>query len=158
QPAAKAPPTLLKLEAAKGGGFNIDFGKGRYKFQSRVSWPNGDFNTLAASDKPATTGEKTWSVRTKADGKDRFLVDAEGKFYKIHRELEAFADHVQVKDTYTNLTDQDLGLLIYNEMPLRPNQLTQSLLSGLEKFGRQEELTYPNYSPTLFVADANAGL
>ena len=149
-------PSPFGFKVGKGGGFEVTVKDTSYSFQSRISWPNGDFNRLTAADEPSGKGEKSWKVSVRTAGKDRYSVEAGGDFYTIHRDIGVFPTHVYVKDTYTNTTDEDLGLLIYNEMPIRPEQVTNSLLSGFEKFGRQADIT--DKGPTVFVTDANTGM
>jgi hypothetical protein len=61
------------------------------------------------------------------------------------------------KDTYTNTTDKDLGLLIYNETPLREDQAMAGRLSGYEGGGRQVDS--PNSrSSRVFVKDTKIGI
>jgi len=84
-------------------------------------------------------------------------VDARGRHYRVHREVEAFPTHVYVKDTYTNLTDRDLGLLIYNELPVEEDQLTATRLAGYERKGRMVEM--PHYGgASVFISDRHTGI
>jgi len=158
QLAPKAGPTPFTFKMGAGGGFALAVKGATYPFQSRVSWPNGDFNRLVPGDKPYDRGEKSWKVKVRKAGKDKYRVTAGGESYTIRREVEVFPTHVYVKDTYTNTTKSDLGLLIYNESPVKPGQVTKSLLSGNEKTGRLPVLGYPDYGPTLFFTDANSGM
>jgi len=154
----KREPTPFKLDMGKGGGFTITLKKGRYPFESRISWPNGDFNRLSAGEKPFTRGEKSWKADVRAIGRNKYAVKAAGDFYTIQREIEVFPTHVYVKDKYTNITDNDLGLLIYNETPVTPGQVMEPFLSGCDKRGRQREGRVPDHSPSVFFKDANAGI
>ena len=151
-------PTPFGFTVRNGGGFELTVKGARYAFESRVSWPNGDFNRLTAGDVPWSRGEKSWKVRVKDEGDNRWTAEAAGSFYTIQREIEVFPTHVYVKDTYTNITHEDLGLLIYNEMPVKPGQVTGSWLSGFERWGRQLELSFPDYGPNVFLTDANTGM
>ena len=154
----EAEPTSFDMKVGKGGGFQLAIKGESYSCESRISWPNGDFNRLTADDQSYAQGEKSWKTDARATGKGRYKIDASGAFYTIEREVEAFPTHVYVKDTYTNTTDKDLGLLIYNEIPVKLDQVTKSLLSGNEKLGRLPVLGYPDYGPTLFFTDANTGV
>jgi len=154
----KQTPTPFTVKVNKGGGFQITSQGVNYSVQSRVSWPNGDFNRLAASDEPFAKGEKTWKSNVQESGKNKYTIKAGGDYYAINREIEIFPTHVYVKDRYTNTTKTDLGLLIYNEIPIKPEKLTQSLLSGNDKRGRLPVKGYPDYGPTLFFADDNNGM
>ena len=62
-----------------------------------------------------------------------------------------------MKDRYTNTTDQDLGLLIYNETPVKPGQVKKSFLSGYDRRGRQQEGS-TDYCPSAFFTDANTAI
>jgi hypothetical protein len=146
------------VNAAKGGGFQLTVKGAVYPFESRISWPNGDFNRLTAGDEPYAKGEKSWKVSVQAAGENHYEVTAGGDSYTVRRGIAVFPTHVCVTDTYTNTTDKDLGLLIYNEMALKPGQVTGSWLSGYEGRGRRAEMSYPDYAPTVFLTDANAGI
>ncbi len=154
----KREPGSFGFKLSKGGGFSLTIKELHYPFESRISWPNGDFNRLTATDTLHRKGEKTWKVSVQATGENRYEVEAEGDFYTIHREIEVFSTHVYVKDRYTNTTNQDLGILIYNETPVKLEQITRSWLSGYERRGRQAMLSYPHYSLSAFLTDANTGL
>jgi len=158
-PLPPAPsPTPYKFRMAGGGGFVLTVNGADYPFRTRISWPNGDFNRLTPSDGPYGRGEKSWRVRVRQAGRDRYQVEAGGDFYRLLRQVEVFPTHVYVKDTYTNTTGEDLGLLIYNETPVRQGQVTDSRLSGYDRRGRQAHLPYPDYGPNAFFTDANAGM
>jgi hypothetical protein len=138
------------------GGFTLTIKNSAYPFESRMSWPNGGFNRLSISNEDGL--EESWGVNVKPAGKDRYEVKAGGDFYTIQRQIEVFPTHVYIKDTYTNTGKEDLGLLIYNETPLKPGQVTSSLLCGWERFGRPPDKHYPDYSQSVFFTDANTGI
>ena len=151
-------PTAFGFEMNQGGGFTLTIKGVRYPFQSRISWPNGDFNQLAAGAQPYANGEKSWQVKVHERDENTFEVQARGDFYTIQREVAVFPTHVYIKDQYTNTSGEDLGLLIYNEMPVKSEQVIGSWLSGREMKGRQEPKRTPNYGPTVFVTDAHTGI
>jgi hypothetical protein len=156
---ADPAPTRFGFVMKKGGGFELTQNGVKYPFETRVSWPKGDFNRLVAADHTWQKGEEGWRVRVSAPGKGRWVVDATGSgFYKLRRQVQLFPSHVSIKDTYTNLTDQDLGLLVYNDTPVKAENITGSLLSGNDRWGRQVELTYPDYAPSTFFTDAKGGI
>ncbi len=150
-------PVPFELEVGKGGGFRLLIKGTSYPFESRISWPNGDFNRLSASDEPARQGEKSWKVEVRPIGTNRYTVEAGGTFYTIHRQIEVFPTHVYIKDAFTNTTDEDLGLLIYNETAFKDGQITGCWLAGYE--GRRRIIEMPGYgSPSVFVTDRNVGI
>jgi hypothetical protein len=149
-------PVPYTLEMAKGGGFRLLIKGNRYPFETRVSWPNGDFNRLSASDEPAAKGEESWKADVRSAGTNRHEADAGGAFYTIHRVVETFPTHVSIRDTFTNTTGNDLGLLIYDEMPAPEKEFSGCRLSGFEGGGWMDQ--EPNYrSCSVFVKDANVG-
>ena len=151
-------PAPFEVGVGQGGGFRITSQGASYAVQSRISWPNGDFNRLTADDTPDVSGEESWTAAMRPAGKNRYEIKAGGAFYTIQRDVEVFPTHVYVKDKYTNTAQEDLGLLIYNEIPIEPDRIVKSFLSGNEKRGRLPVLGYPDYGPTLFVADADNGM
>ena len=137
--------TPYDLSVGKNGGFTITVRDRKYAFQTRVSWPNGDFNVLGG----AGGGEEGWSVESQSTG-----VHASGASYAIDRNIDVRPTHVYIKDTYTNTTDADLGLLIYNELVTEPEQIKRSLLGGFE--GRRRVSSTGSaeiFSPSVFVTD-----
>ena len=149
-------PAPFGIRVGKGGGFDISIKGKTYPVQSRISWPHGDFNRLVPGDELYGRGESSWSVHVGNEGKDRFRVQAKGDSYTIQRQIDVLSTHVYVRDRYTNTTDQDLGLLIYNEIPIQPEHITKSLLSGYDRFGRQADIT--DKGPTVFFTDKNTGM
>ncbi len=150
-------PTPFDLDVDKRGGFRLHVNGTVYPFESRISWPNGDFNRLACAEDGGPQGEKSWKVKATSAGAKRHIVEAGGSFYTIRRQIDVFPTHVYVKDTYTNTTDEDLGLLIYNEMPMEDSRRAVTRLAGYEGAGRLVEM--PMYGgASVFVADANVGI
>lgn len=164
-PAQKTLPPLPVEEKSKtftarakpGGGFEIALNGRNYPFRTRISVPNGDFNHLS-TDGSRNPGESSWKVSLRSGGKQKYIVEAKGKHYALRRQIEVFATHVYVTDTYANLTNEDLGLLVYNETPVDDSEIIDSRLSGYERRGRQVELTYPDYGPSTFFTDSKNGM
>ncbi len=155
--APKRKPTPFTIKMSSGGGFTILLEGRRYPFESRISWPNGQFNRLWADQRPSEQFEKFWRSSTQPVAKNKYQVMARGSSYTVQREVEAHPTHVSIKDTYTNITDNDLGLLIFNETPIKPGQLVSSFLSGYDRRGRQQEGS-TDYCPSAFFTDAHTGM
>jgi len=149
-----AVPVPFDLRMGAGGGFTLRIRSADYPFETHVSWPHGDFNHLTAGDAAADGGENTWNATAQRKGESRYDVDAKGMFYELHRTIEVFPTHVYVKDTYTNTTDEDLGLQVFNELAIDPESITESRLGGFERGGRLEDV----FCPSVFVRDANTGI
>ena len=154
---AEPKPIPFRFRMGKQGGFNITINKRNYPFRSRISWPQGDFNHLSPG-KGQPQGEAIWKVAVRKLGKNVFGASAKGSHYTVERTVEVFPTHVYVKDKFTNTTTEDLGLLIYHETPIESAKLTNSLLSGYERRGRQADLTYPDYAPSTWFTDDKTGM
>jgi hypothetical protein len=153
----KPPATPFKVAVTDQGGFRILIKNRAYPFQTRISWPQGDYNHLSTGVK-SPKSEEAWKVQVRRAGPGKYQVAAAGNHYSVRRSIEIFADHVQIKDEYTNTSKEDIGLLIYNETPLAEGQVKESYLSGYERIGRQVELTYPDYGPSVFFTDETTGM
>ena len=152
-------PVPFELQMGASGGFELIINGTRYPFESRISWPHGDFNQMLASDNADRHGEKTWDVHVTQDGPNRYTVQGSGSFYTIERRITVLPTHVYIKDTFTNTTADDLGLLIYNEMPLEPKQVTGWRLGGYDG-RRRMSLVHQrgNGGLSTFVTDSNVGI
>ncbi|MBN1341304.1 MAG: LamG domain-containing protein [Phycisphaerae bacterium] len=166
--AVPSPPTLcvgdlpapvaapgFGCEVVKSGGFRLEVGGKTLPFTTRVSWPNGQFNRLSGTDGPHGEGEKAWAVAVRPIDATRYQVSARGDHYAIDRTVEVCRDHVQVKDTYRNTGQADLGLLVYNELDttgLPP--FAKHFLGGWESAGRKTE----EASPSVFAGSAGLGV
>ncbi len=148
-------PTPYGFAMDDSGGFNVTIKGVRYPFRTRVSWPNGEFNHLGAGGK----GEAKWKAVVRHVGAGRHEVRAGGAFYDVHRRVDVHPTHVRVRDTYTNRTEADLGLLIYNEMNVAPGQVKRSLLAGFEGRRRMSHSgAVEVFSPSVFVVDDRTGI
>jgi hypothetical protein len=112
-PAPKAP--AYTIEVGKSGGFLLRMGSASYPVESAYTYPHGGENRLAASGRPAG-GEKQWTVQTERTGDSTYRVVAQGRYYRITRELEVQPTRVLVKDRIENLTGEDLGLALDNRI------------------------------------------
>ena len=148
------PPVPFELVPGAGGGFALQIKGAEYPFHTRVSWPHGEFNHLWSGGEAPETGEESWTAAVRTLSGDQYEVEAEGAFYRLHRAVEVFPTHVYVKDTYTNKAKEDLGLLVYNELAIRQDELAESRLGGFERGGRLNDV----FCPSVFVVDDNTGI
>ena len=155
---AALPPALspvpFDITPGAGGGFTLRIRDVDYPLHTRVSWPRGDFNRLTAGDAPQSGNEDAWEVRVQEAGESRYEIDARGASYGLHRTIAVFPTHVDVKDRYSNTTEEDLGLLVYNELEIDRESVTESRLGGFERGGRLEDV----FCPSVFVRDAHTGI
>ena len=156
-----AGPTPYDFAVDETGGFTITINGRPYPFRTRVSWPRGDFNHLGA----AGPTEPSWTVVTErrkhsdVDESSSYSVKATGAHYALHREISAYPTHVYIQDTYTNRTDEDLGLIIYNETALGAARVEKALIGGFEGRMRAESAGSAEiFSPSVFFTDDNSGI
>lgn len=151
--APKSGTPAFEVRLGKNGGFRVNIKKSSYPFNTRISWPNGEFNRLVAGDSSAK-GEEGWKVQTRKDGDGKYLVTAAGAYYQLRRNIEVFPTHVSIKDQFTNTTNEDLGLLVYNELPIDVNTVKESRLGGFERGGRLNGV----FCPSAYLDDGHAGV
>jgi len=149
-------PAPFDVQVHPGGGFSVTTKGATYPFESKISWPHGDYNHLSAAKNPLG-GEANWHVDV-SKSSDAYQIKAGGDSYTLHRNLTVHPTHIYLKDTYTNTTREDLGLVIYNQTPVDPGQITTSKLSGFDMRGRKKETKGPDSGPTVFFADEKTGM
>ena len=147
-------PTPYEFTLDDRGGFVLKIKNKGYPFNTRISWPNGGFNHLVSGEQTVEEPEKSWQVSARSVTDNRYEVQGKGDHYTLHRKIDVRPTHVYVRDTYTNTTQEDLGLLIYNEMPIELNKLVESRLGGWERGGQYTGA----FSPSVFVEDDHTGI
>ena len=154
-PPIPAPPAPVDfdVDVSKGGGFTITVGGETFPFDSWLSWPHGEYNWLTAGRKPSHKTEKSWTVRTRKLSGTEFEVTAGGKFYTVERRILVHRDHVKVEDTFTNITNGDIGILIYNHLDAKGREFDRHFTGGYESTGRKDE----EACPTVFGAKKGVG-
>ena len=146
-------PAEYELELCKGGGFKLNVGARTYLFESSYSYPHGGENRLLAAASADSSGEPAWTVATQAEGQIK-RVSAEGKHYRIERQITPHPNHLTVKDTITNLAKNDIGIILSNRFRPQTGELTASWLGGLKGWGKRDAL----HNPTAFVAAKDHGI
>jgi len=111
-----AGPAEFEWGAFNSGGFELTVGGARYPFETLVSYPNAGFNRLEASPEPTVEGQPRWHTSLRA-GEDPLIV-GRGPDYEVRRSIERAGGHITVADTYVNLRDRDLGLIVDNRVVL----------------------------------------
>ena len=112
-------PSKFDFEVGKGGAFRIGLGGDTYAVESTCSYPRGGENTLGLAAPTRAEGEPSWRVAVEQEDGTTHRVKADGKYYAIERELIRRATHVLVRDTFTNLTDAPLGIMLSNHIDAR---------------------------------------
>ena len=150
-------PVKYGFELCKAGGFSITVKGDSYPIESWYSYPYGGENRLTASEKPYGKGQKSWKVKTKKINATEYTVAARGKYYTIDRIIELHRNHVTVKDTITNNTAEDIGIIIHNHSRIRGTEggeFTRPYLAGHKTMGKREGTA----SPSVFVGKKRLGI
>ena len=142
------------FELCGGGGFKITFKGEAYPVESSYSYPHGGANELLASPRPDTGGEKSWTVSATRIGDAEHRVHAHGKYYAIDRRIRLHPNHIAVKDTFTNRTAEDIGIVISNHLNTTERNFTDSYLGGLRGKGKRAAL----HNPTAFICTEDLGI
>lgn len=121
-------PAPLKLGAtvSPGGGITVSAGKRVYRINSDFTYPGGH-NTMVCGP-GAPTGHPTWQT-TRLDPTH---ARAACQWYEVKRTLKVGTAGVDVSDTITNLTDQDLGLIIQHASEAAPAGQTEYRIGGIK--------------------------
>ena len=147
-------PTPYRFELSNGGGFTIGLKGTVYPFESSFSYPYGGENRLDASPRPNAAGEKAWKVEAERLGRGEFRVSAQGSFYSVERNILVQRTRVYVKDTITNKSEGDIGIIIRNHLNGKQKRFTDSYLAGWKEKGRRDG----SWSPSVFIGGKGVGL
>ena len=147
-----AGPAQFELGGSNGGGFEITVDGARYLFETLVSYPDGGFNRLEASPEPTVEGQAGWSTSLRA-GQEPLIV-GRGPDYELRRSIEVVDGHIAVADTYVNLRDRDLGLIVDNRVMLRGDRRIH--LAGSDDPARVRY--YSPGNPSVYVAGEGHGI
>jgi len=147
-------PVAYDLRLSEGGGFSLVIAGREYPFESWYSYPHGGENKLAVSATPDRRGEDSWSVSSRRAGETTYAVRAAGQFYVVDRQLTVLPNRVAIRDTFTNRTKEDLGIIIQNHLKSGESAFRESYLAGYKCVGvRRQEC-----SPSVFVAKEGLGI
>ncbi|MBI2299621.1 MAG: LamG domain-containing protein, partial [Armatimonadetes bacterium] len=151
-PPAPAPPKFA-LEVAPGGGFTLSVKGHRLPLASSFSFPNAGDNHLLAGA-PDTRGEAGWKVTTRKVSGDRWEVTAAGRHYRVARTIRLQPQRVCVADSITNLTGDNLGVIVDNHLDAAAAPFTNWFVAGYPGADRRKGAE----SPTVFAAWPDRGV
>ena len=117
-----AAPVRYSFELCAGGGFRIGLNGESYPVESGYSFPRVGENRLLAVDARDRKGERGWNVEVRTVDASTYRVVAGGKHYRINRLIELQPSRVLIKDTITNLTGADLGIMLTNHINVQGKQ------------------------------------
>ncbi len=138
------------------GGMAVQVGKEHYLLETSLTWPNGDLNWLDCPGRPGPAEAQEWKVTRAALSAQGGSVVAEGRFYRLTREIKLDGPRVRVADTIENRTDADLGIALSYDLTAG-GPLPELYLGGDD----DPSLTYSDVcgaNPTVFAAQQASGL
>lgn len=138
-------PVRYSVEVCKGGGLRVLFQGQSYAVESVYSYPNGGENRLSAPESLNNSGEPEWNVKADKGGQSTYRVTAGGRFYVIRRQVELQPTRVLVKDTITNTSGADLGIILSNSIIAR-------------KHAEVKRHTIPDITPLAFLFGEDHGI
>ncbi|NLO04981.1 MAG: hypothetical protein GX131_04030 [candidate division WS1 bacterium] len=147
-----AGPAQFEWGAFNTGGFEITVDGVRYPFETLVSYPGGGFNRLEASPEPTVEGQGAWSTSLRS-GQEPLIV-GRGPDYELRRAITVHEDRVEVADTWVNLRNRDLGLIVDNRVMLDGDRRIH--IAGSVDPGRSRY--YSPGNPSVYVAGEDHGV
>jgi len=134
------------------GGFRLVVDGFVYEFETLISFPNAGFNRMEARPEPTVEGQPGWHTSLRA-GQDPVIV-GRGPDYEVRRSISFGDERVEVADTYVNLRDRDLGLIVDNRVLLEADQRVH--LAGSADPARDRY--YSPGNPSVYVAGDGHGI
>ncbi len=147
-----AGPAQFEWGGFNTGGFEVTVAGVRYPFETLVSYPGGGFNRLEARPEPTLEGQTGW--RTSLRDARQPLIVGRGPDYELRRSIEVVNGHIAVADTYVNLREHDLGLIVDNRVMLEGDRRIH--LAGSADPARVRY--YSPGNPSVYVAGDGHGI
>ncbi|MEA3401062.1 MAG: hypothetical protein U9R79_07455 [Armatimonadota bacterium] len=147
-----AGPAEYEFDAFNTGGFEITVGGTGYPVETLVSYPGGGFNRLEARPEATAEGQPQWHTSLRA-GQDPLIV-GRGPDYELRRSVSLADGRIEVADTWVNLREAELGLIVDNRVLLDSDRRIH--LAGSPDPSR--ESYYAPANPTVYVAGEGHGL
>jgi len=152
-PDLKGPGATVRLLA--GGGLQIEREGEIYFVESTFSFPRegtrGENKLLC---RPEAEGEKGWQPKIRREG-ERLRTQAEGRWYRLERQVQWNKGRMEIADALTNRTDEVLGVAATHQI-ITPEPPERVWLNGLEEMAHGAG-RFPE-NPTVFVAQGKTGL
>ena len=154
-PLLPAPaPLKYDLELSRQGGFTLHVKGQRLPVVSTFSYPHGGENAFVISDESVVKAEPTWSVNARKSGKDEWCITGRGKHYSIERTIRQHPGRIVVRDTYTNLTAGDIGIIVRNRVHVSATDFGNTYMAGHKGWARRDT----NHNPTVFIGKQGVGI
>jgi concanavalin A-like lectin/glucanase superfamily protein len=113
------PPIQYDFSLAPGGGFSVKINDVDYPVESSYSFPHGGNNRLTVEESPKRDGESVWKPDCRRLDDKNYQVSARGMFYSIDRRISLKPNHILIQDTFTNNSDEVVGIILDNRIDTR---------------------------------------
>ncbi|HBR19430.1 MAG TPA: hypothetical protein DD726_04360 [Phycisphaerales bacterium] len=137
-----------------GGGIGVTINGHTYYVDSKFSRPTSTWNTVGH------TSASNWDSYTVDSGAGTLTAVCAN--YRLDRTLIEHSDRIEVQDKITNLTSQNIGVMINHEIiDISPQDIAKAYGNGNRVY--EKEGTFPSYittseNPTIYVCDSVSGL
>jgi hypothetical protein len=149
---------IFTVRLTPGGGLLIKNGKSTFAVESNFSYPNmkaESWDVLTATDSKKQSADWMWHATQE---KNEFDIDGAGKYYRLHRKISIGTDHVLVSDTFTNTSQNDVGIVFDNKVTPLQTPVTIHRAGIYKKSYFPYDSDAPSANPTIFFAGKNEGL
>ena len=143
-----------KVELSERGGFTLEVNGERFPVDSAYSYPGGGDNLLSVSATPEVKNEDSWTVVARKTAEYRYQVSAGGKYYALDRAIELLPGKILIRDTITNRTAEDIGIIMKTGMAAPGADFLACLLAGQSGWGKRDT----NHNPTGFIGKDGLGI
>lgn len=148
QKTAVAAPTVSSqpaLTVKADGTLQIATSEKPVTLNSSFSVPGGGQNRFGSRSQ-----ELQWQPKVSQPSAGQWKIEAEGKSYRLTRQIHQSHGRIQVQDTFRNLTDEDVGIIFTNEFDLAPHPGINFLRIGGQR-GQGVNNIFSAGNPTLFL-------
>ena len=158
---AKPAATLRRgdahLDVYPRGAMALRWQERTWRIASQFSAPVARRNYLSASAEPGETEEAAWRPHVRAVDDRTLVLAAHGDHYRLDRRVEWLDDRILIEDTFTNLTDDVIGIVFWHKL------IGESALESWRLFGVENALAKPDgrtpaINPTCFVSAGDSGV
>jgi len=112
-------PPQYAVDVTRQGGIRLLIDGRAFLIESTFSYPHGGENGLTVGTRADLQPEPRWNVKVRKRDSSTHQVSASGAYYSIDRTVRQTATRIEVEDTFTNTTDEVLGIILSNHLNLR---------------------------------------
>lgn len=140
------------FKALNNGRVEISSGDARYYLDSFYSFPRGGYNAIGNAH--AEKSEKEFKVTIIGQGSNTVMT-ARGKYYMIERKFALNNNFITVRDTFTSLVDQPIGVITQYELTTDKRNQNPVMVCGVP-VKSTSAMTSPE-NPSVFLPGGSGG-